>query len=69
MPQAPSTYLRGSEETLDLFPNDKKIPEEVTKALQTLRDSEHEDQELIGQVKRFASAKNSKTLLALVNDN
>lgn len=53
----------------DLFPNDKKIPEEVTKALQTLRDSEHEDQELIGQVKRFASAKNSKTLLALVNDN
>ena len=53
----------------DLFPNDKKIPEEVTKALQTLRDSEHEDQELIGQVKRFASAKNSKALLALVNDN
>jgi len=53
----------------DLFPNDKKIPEVVTKALQTLRDSVIEDQELIGQVKGFASAKNSKSLLALVNDN
>ena len=53
----------------NLLTNDKKIPEEVTKALQTLRDCDLEDQELIGQVKRFASAKNSKTLLALVNDN
>ena len=53
----------------NLLTNDKKIPEEVTKALQTLRDCDLEDQELIGQVKRFASAKNSKALLALVNDN
>jgi len=54
----------------DLFPNDKKIPEEVTKALQTLRDCDPEDQEeLIKQVKRFASAKNNKALLVLVNDN
>ena len=48
----------------DLFPNDKKIPEEVTKALQILRDCDIEDQELIGQVKGFASAKNSKALFA-----
>jgi len=53
----------------NLLTNDKKIPEEVTKALQTLRDCDLEDQELIGQVKGFASAKNSKSLLALVNDN